>query len=384
MKKLKLSPPAALAAATMFLSAVAARCAFVGLLLVGIPVWGVAQTDGLGPVRPPSPFARFPGLYQRRSDLAAAAGQAVPAGVTADTTVQTPNGTFITFDVPAAVFIGTFGISINPAGEIAGYYGDAHDAARPFLRARDGTLTTFDVPNDINGILLFSGPPAINPAGEITGPFMDAENTSHGFLRARDGTFTTFDAPGVGGKGFLQGTVPNAINPAGKIAGYFTDAENTSHGFLREHDGTSTTFDAPGPLSGLTNGLPLLSINPAGDVTGAYFTNGAFHGFLRARDGTLTTFDVPGAGTGTFQGTYPEGINPAGEITGVYSDANGAFHGFLRARDGTFTSFDVPGVGNSGCGFPGTEPSGINPEGEITGFYSDVNCRVHGFLRKSH
>jgi len=56
-------------------------------------------------------------------------------------------------------------------------------------------------------------------------------------------------------------------------------------------------------------------------------------------------------------------------------------HGFVRTPDGTFTIFDAPGASSPGCGYPGTEPSGINDEAEITGFYSDVNCVVHGFLR---
>jgi hypothetical protein len=162
--------------------------------------------------------------------------------------------------------------------------------------------------------------------------------------------------------------------------GFFT----TNHGFLREPDGTLITFAPPGSVSGLNNGAPLLGINPAGDIAGSYYdANLVAHGFLRTHQGTLTVFDAPGAGTGTFQGTFPNGIDPAGDITGSYSDANGLPHGFLRARDGTFTTFDAPGAVNSaGCGYPGTTPSSINPSGEITGFYSDATCGVHGFLLK--
>jgi hypothetical protein len=58
-------------------------------------------------------------------------------------TAKTPPPTIITFDVPgAAAFIGTFGISINPAGEITGTYSDANFTARFFKRAVDGTLTS--------------------------------------------------------------------------------------------------------------------------------------------------------------------------------------------------------------------------------------------------
>jgi hypothetical protein len=345
---------------------------------------------------------------------------------------QTP-GTFITFDVPgAAAFIGTFGISINPAGEITGIYSDASFTARFFKRATDGSLTTFDVPNDINGCLCF-GSPDINPAGKITANFADANGTSHGFLRARDGSFVTFDAPGAGGSGFFNGTFPTGIDPAGNITGNFTDASGgnhgflrisngafttfdapgglgstfpisinpggviagiyggtgfftPNHGFLREPDGTFTTFAPPGSVGGLNNGAPPLGINTEGDIAGSYFdANLVAHGFLRAHNGSLTFFDAPGAGIGSFQGTYPNGIDPAGNITGSYSDANGLPHGFRLARDAIFTTFDAPGAVNSaGCGFPGTTPSSINQSGDITGFYSDANCGVHGFLLKKN
>jgi hypothetical protein len=357
--------------------------------------------------------------------------QQADSGANTAKTAATP--TIITFDVPAAAFIGTFPISINPAGEITGFYVDAESVTRFFKRAIDGTLTTFDVPNDIHGFVCFFGSPAINPAGEITASFTDANGTNHGFLRSRDGSFTTFDVPGAGGTGFSAGTCANGINPAGDITGYFTDASggihgflrtgngafttfdvpggfgstlpisinpggviagiygelgsfNKIHGFLREPDGTLTTFAPPGLVNGAFNGLPPLGINPAGAITGTYFdANGAGHGFLRTHDGTLTVFDVPGAGTCCFHGTYPDGIDPVGDITGFYSDANGLPHGFLRALDGTFTTFDAPGAVNSaGCGYPGTEPSSINERGDITGFYSDASCRVHGFLLKKN
>jgi hypothetical protein len=55
------------------------------------------------------------------------------------------------------------------------------------------------------------------------------------------------------------------------------------------------------------------------------------HGFLRARDDTFTKFDPPGS----INLIQPTGINPEGAITGSYTDASGALHGFLRARDGT-------------------------------------------------
>ena len=68
---------------------------------------------------------------------------------------------------------------------------------------------------------------AVSPAGAITGSYSDANRVNHGFLRARDGTFTTFDPPGA------TSTLALSINAAGAITGWYIDASGLSHGFLR-------------------------------------------------------------------------------------------------------------------------------------------------------
>jgi hypothetical protein len=72
---------------------------------------------------------------------------------------------------------------------------------------------------------------AITQAEAITGSFNDGFSVKHGFLRASDGTVTTFDVPGAG-TGFNQGTVPLGINPAGAIMGLYIDAKYRHHGFF--------------------------------------------------------------------------------------------------------------------------------------------------------
>src|SRR6266567_8050559 len=97
------------------------------------------------------------------------------------------------------------------------------------------TITSFDVPGAVNGTLAF----AINPAGAITGTYFDANFVPHGFLRAHNGSFTTFDAPGA------SITEATSINPAGAITGFYFDANFVPHGFLRAHNGSFTTFNLP-------------------------------------------------------------------------------------------------------------------------------------------
>ena len=89
--------------------------------------------------------------------------------------------------------------------------------------AHAATFTTFDAPG-----ATATFPQSINPAGEIAGYYVDASFVWHGFLRAPDGTFTTFDAPGA-----VFGTFAVSINPAGAITGFYVDASGVAHGFLR-------------------------------------------------------------------------------------------------------------------------------------------------------
>jgi hypothetical protein len=126
-----------------------------------------------------------------------------------DSALLHPQPTLITFDPPGPT--GTFPMGINPAGVITGTYTEAGSGeGHGFLRARDGSFTTFDIPGAVNGTF----PVGINDGGEVTGIYVDATLAAHSFVRAPDGTFATFD----------PGMVPNLsgiINPAGAITGYF-------------------------------------------------------------------------------------------------------------------------------------------------------------------
>jgi hypothetical protein len=80
---------------------------------------------------------------------------------------------------------------------------------------RKTTIITFDVPGAGTGAGQGTQGFAINPAGTITGIYFDANNVLvHGFVRARDGTITTFDPPGA-----VIGTFPSSINTTGASRG---------------------------------------------------------------------------------------------------------------------------------------------------------------------
>ena len=269
---------------------------------------------------------------------------------------------------------GSKALSINTAGAITGYYYDANSIIHCFLRAPNGTFTNVDPPGSIGSTEAApsgEAPIVINTAGAIAGNYSDGIGL-HGFLRAPDGTFTTFDPPASPTYG--SQTFPMAINPAGAIAGSYMDGNTGSYrGFLRAPDGTVTAFDPSGSLLTQVEG-----INQAGQITGWYFPNfytGPVHGFLRRpKYGSITSIDPPPPLPPL--GVFPYAINPAGTITGNYF-ANNQYHGFLLQLNGTFTTFDPPGSQNT------TTPTAINKAGAITGSYPDANSVNHGFLRSA-
>jgi len=248
--------------------------------------------------------------------------------------LRSRDGDIIAFDVSGAAQ-GTFGYNINPSGVIGGSYVDASGVSHGFLRAPDGAITLFDAPGAGTGsgqgtFTTFTD--GLNPAGALAGYYVDPNGGNHSFVRAPDGTITTFDVPGaVTGTGFHQGTLTAGINPAGTISGNYFDAYTASHGYLRAPDGTVTKYDVSGAGTGPSQGTVGASINPPGELASYYADDGnVFHGYLRSKYGAITTFDVPGAGAGPFQGTFPFVDNAAGAVAGYYVDASNVYHGFLR------------------------------------------------------
>ena len=153
----------------------------------------------------------------------------------------------------------------------------------------------------------------------------------HGFLRATDGTITSFDAPGADHTpGSFNGTFGVGLTPNGGSEGVFVDVNGVLHGFVRSSQGTFTTYDAPGAGTGAGQGTLPESNNTLAAITGQYIdASNVNHGFLRNQLGSFSVFDVPGAGTSAGQGTIPLGNNNPGAIVGESIDGGNVTHGFL-------------------------------------------------------
>lgn len=246
--------------------------------------------------------------------------------------LRTRQGDIITAFDPPDTGQGSFACDVNDAGEISGDYNTGlwvGGTWQAFLRHKDGTITEYSVGQDITCWGYFG----LSPTGWVTGVSVDQDTfQAIGYLRAPDGSVTTFDAPGAG-PGPFQGTYPDAINLELTVAGNTTDANNVNHGFLRRVDGKFTIFDPPGAGTGAGQGTYANSVNLIGAIVGEFIdANNVNHGYSRepGAEGGFITFDVPGAGTGAGQGTLPAGGNDAGAIAGYYFDGSGVSHGFLR------------------------------------------------------
>jgi hypothetical protein len=285
-----------------------------------------------------------------------------------------PRVRFTSFDAPGAQL--TEAADINDKGTITGYYEDTL-GTHGFLRAADGTFTSFDLPSTLDAQT--PQPLGINGNDEVAGVYLDSVGLQHGFSRTAKGVVTGIDVSGA------VETVAWAVNSSHVVTGYFFDAAETAHGFRLAADGTLTVIDAPGAGTGLELGTYAYSITDGGEIAGEFIdSTGTFHGFLQSEAGAFTVIDAPDAGTGfefgTFSGTE-QALNSHGQLTGEYTDVGGTVHGFVRARGGKITSFDAPGAGT----YPyGTYALGINASGVVTGNDLDNNNLSHGFIRQAN
>ena len=152
-------------------------------------------------------------------------------------------------------------------------------------------------------------------------------------------------------------------------------------------DGVAQTFhfvtiNVPCTGSACQNGIvprtQAFSINPAGDIVGAYLgTDGMQHGYLLS-GGQFTTIDPPNSIS-----TTARGISPTGDIVGQYTipvssaplsdpvhycpaaNSPACIKGFLYSN-GTFSTILFPG-------HPGAIPGHITPDGSMYGCLHDFD-----------
>ncbi|HEY6486870.1 MAG TPA: hypothetical protein VIX83_10855 [Candidatus Cybelea sp.] len=329
------------------------------------------------------------------------------------------------FDVPGAIDesncspyevfndCGTFGITINGSGTIAGYYLDTNDAIEAFIRTPDATYTSFQAENKwaTYAFDLANG-------GAIAGQYYNGKGVVGGFIRQKNGSVSRYQAPWasrIPDDSVGQGTSPGAINAGGETGGIYFDAQGVTHGYIRNRDGS---FVKAAPDGAVTSSVCIACLNNHGASAGDYKgSDGVGRGFIRSAAGAVTSvtergatdtgvtginnrdvvlgfyidtnsvvwglilgknhkrtsFQDPNASETYGNGTQPEAINDAGAVTGFYADAQGNVHGFYRSPSGQFSEFDPQGS-------IFTEPYAINDSGTVTGYWYDAAGATHGFV----
>jgi hypothetical protein len=309
---------------------------------------------------------------------------------------------FAKVEVTGAGLTNIFGI--NLAGTVTGFSRDTSGVYHGFVSYPPyDAVTSFDAPGACSSgaACANSGTFAIsiNLEGVIAGYYADANGVTHGFVSHPPHThFTTIDAPGAcssgaGCSGLGTLMFEGALNDFGAITGYYLDASGVAHGFASQSPYTHfTTIDAPGACSSDSNpacfngGTQSVGINLSGVITGAYYdAEGVGHGFVSYPPYTTTTFtSFDPAGS---IDTIPTRINAEGVVVGFSYDASIVTHGFVSHPPYTaVATFDAPGAcstdSNPGCAFNGTFVFGVNVEGEFTGFAADAAGNSHGFVAR--
>ena len=251
-------------------------------------------------------------------------------------------------------------VAINDSGEVAGYNVDDGSS---FLREPDGTVVSFTVSGACTTI-----PSGINERGLIVGTADMGDGcygplTRVGFLRARDGTVTTF--PGL--QGWKQ-IGPDSVDTKGAVVGLYFEVNGPQWPFIRRPDGVLRRYKALGDARVFS-----IALNDKGAITGSY-RDDRLHGFVQATDGTLTMFSAPdgtdilpiainrdgwivgmcGAGlTQSFvrdplgtvillgRNLYADSINRSGAISGRWG--GGGKSAFVRSSDGKLVKIPSPG-----------------------------------------
>ncbi len=315
--------------------------------------------------------------------------------------------TYIDFTVTVDGAVGTYPSTINSLGVVAGVYSTSTaGVAIGFVRATDGTITTFNPPNS-----MYIWAAVIEDSGEILGSFQDTNGFSHGYIRNTEGGIQVYDI-----NGSQSFTTVYAANHDAVVAGTYYNGTN-QYGFIMNSvsgPASAASFSIPGATE-----LACWGINDQNQVAGDYEdSSGVFHGFIWALGVPLQTFDVPNL---TSPGTFPRGINDSEEVAGIagagaappygfirssagtittfapriteriyvrginsgdqviayYADsfASDTFHGLIRQVNGLMETFDVPGATS-------TEVEGINDPGQVTGYYiSSSDGLYHGYIR---
>jgi uncharacterized membrane protein len=188
-------------------------------------------------------------------------------------------------DDPNGVDAACFGISLNGAIAVVGYYGKFDGVITGFLY-KNGKFT--DIPGPAGATASYAY--GINDNGDIVGSYVDSAGATHGFL-LKGKTYTTLDVPSA------NWTIATGINNKGGVILIWLGSQNYETSLYNGK--TYKTINVPG-----ASGSEASGINTEGDVIYAWLhsTSNISHGAL-LHGGKYYKFDDPkGVERETFTG----------------------------------------------------------------------------------
>jgi uncharacterized membrane protein len=252
-----------------------------------------------------------------------------------------------TIDYPGVTNTSVTGINEN--GDVAGFYTDASNDTRGFIRRSNGQFSAPILdPKGQQGYTILTG---INNSRTVCGIYLLRNDPQSFLLAGKTFTDITVDA---------EETIVNDLNDAGDFCGIavIPDAAFVVLG------GVPNLFQVPGSTYNIAE-----DVNNLDQVVGSYDVGTTQAGFRREADGTLI-YPITVSGS-TNVALF--GINDHGQMVGTMIDTNGS-HAVFFQPSGSATIFDYPGGTNTSFG-------GINNKGLICGGFTDADG-THAFIAR--
>ncbi len=333
-------------------------------------------------------IVEFPGSTETYADFINASGGMVGSYVDAEGVyhpyVRTPNGDFISLDLPNAEELEYFFVhGINDIGNTVARSKQVDGPPTTLIGIFGQRLQEFKVPGSVS-----TEGWNINQDSSIVGHYDSPDGQRHGFIARPIGeveeiidesvfspadfhyTFETIDVPGIE---YLRLTASSDFED---YAGYTKSTDDKKMVAFTLIDGVFTTYDFPS-----SKNTYFYALGNNGVAAGHYEdTDGLYHGVI-LENGELRQYDFPGAVqteiygysdvTGVFTGnftdtdgvrrgfsgdiivegpgataTYADFVNARGVIVGSYVDADGLYHLYGQTPDGRFADLDILDVSN--------------------------------------
>jgi uncharacterized membrane protein len=266
-----------------------------------------------------------------------------------------PTYTITTLQYPGAA--GTYPLSINKAGVIAGYYFDSSYSGHGFTYA-NGSYTQIEA----DGRCYSTFVTGINNAGVLSGYcFANAGGTLN--FQDNNGTFTYFGLPGI------FDSYNQKINNSNVSVGWYITNSNTIASFTATNGKLTHEFVA----SSAYNATAAFGINGKGAIVGNGILNnqGTQQGFIDINN-SFKFYQYPGG-----YDTFFNGVNDGLLVVG---DANTVARGPVTAfvfQNRVFTNLAVPNATASVA-------YAVNNHGTIVGYYvtgsGNIALNASGFI----